>query len=249
MNENVFLPGVPVDKVTTKLSAAAGNELESGKLESPNSCSALAVNAFGWFMGEPARLPHLPGQIGEAQEVDIEFQARFPWSGGKHPWLDAAVITSSQLIGVESKRFEPFRGAKAAKLSDAYERPVWGDHMGPFEDLRDQLKQRQLKYKFLDATQLVKHAFGLVTEAGRRGLEPMLVYIFLEPAEMGAKSISTDVHDAHRKEIADFATRVDGAVVGFNAISYADWLAHWPKDGAVGEHAQNLRERFSIAPA
>lgn len=44
---------------------------------------------------------------------------RFPWAGGRHPWLDAAVETERYLIGVESKRFEPFRDAKSVRLSDA----------------------------------------------------------------------------------------------------------------------------------
>lgn len=42
-----------------------------------------------------------------------------PWHGGRHPVLDRLVVTPSALIGIESSRFEPFRGGKAASLSGA----------------------------------------------------------------------------------------------------------------------------------
>src|SRR5690606_32765205 len=101
-----------------------------------------------------------------AVKVEVERQMRFPWSGGRHPWLDAAVETQTSLIGVESKRFEPFRDAKTGQLSSAYDRDVWGEEMRPYTALRDRLREAN-GFRFLDAVQLVKHAFGLVTE-GRR---------------------------------------------------------------------------------
>lgn len=90
---------------------APGKELESGKFGSLESSSALAVNTFGWFIDRPQLLPCLPGApwSNAVELVDVEFCARFPWSGGRHPWLDAVVQSPTQLIGIESKRFEPFR--------------------------------------------------------------------------------------------------------------------------------------------
>ena len=55
-----FLPGVPEDRILSLLASAGGNELESGKLDSPESSAALAVNAFGWFLDRPANLPPFP---------------------------------------------------------------------------------------------------------------------------------------------------------------------------------------------
>jgi hypothetical protein len=52
---------------------------------------------------------------------------RFPWNGGRHPCLDVLVTTVSVLLGIESKRYEPFRAKAVTTLSDAYWRPVWGD--------------------------------------------------------------------------------------------------------------------------
>ena len=57
-----FLPGLPVDALLAALRRSPGNELDSGKFASPDSSSALAVNAFGWFLERPADLPPLPGR-------------------------------------------------------------------------------------------------------------------------------------------------------------------------------------------
>ena len=52
-----FLPGVPLDFVRAALAVAGGNEIESGKLDNPESSAALAINAFGWFVNRPGDLP------------------------------------------------------------------------------------------------------------------------------------------------------------------------------------------------
>jgi hypothetical protein len=131
----LLLPGVPVDRVASTLGAAAGQELAFGKFRNPASSSALAVNGFGPFLENPGTLPPFPGLPDldwPALSVDIERQMRFPWVGGRHPWLDAAVETATHLIGVESKRFEPFRDSKLAKLSPKYSSHEWGEGMEPW---------------------------------------------------------------------------------------------------------------------
>lgn len=106
-----FLPGVPVEHGLDRFAAAGGNEIGSGKFQSPESSAALAVNSFAWFISRPSRFPSLPGIVTSdaVGMVDVEFTARFPWAGGRHPWLDAVVQTPKILIGIESKRLEPFR--------------------------------------------------------------------------------------------------------------------------------------------
>lgn len=226
--------------VRAALAAAGGKEIESGKFASPESSAALAVNAFGWFLERASDLPILPGleDCGwPALGVAIERQMRFPWSAGRHPWLDAAVQTQSHLIGIESKRFEPFRSSKAATLSPAYDRDVWGQGMEPFTALRDRLRAEPSLYRHLDAAQLVKHAFGLVTEGRRLGLRPVLFYIFAEPARIAPEAIML-----HRGEIEHFAGLVVGATVRFASCSYREWLAHF--DGVALDHAQRVLDHF-----
>jgi len=245
---DLFLPGVPADHVLRRLEAAGGDEVGSGKLASPESSASLAVNAFGWFVERPELLPPLPGlaHVGPAERVEVEYQARFPWPGGRHPWLDAAVVTATHLVGVESKRFEPFRDAKRPSLSDAYLRPVWGERMGRYGAVRDALRSGELRPAHLDAAQLVKHAYGLVAEARRLGLRPALLYLFAEPAERAGRPIPAGDRVRHRAEAAAFAEAVVGDEVEFRSGSYAGWLAGWPRAGATAEHGHALAGRFSL---
>ena len=132
-----FLPGVPGEKIEDIFNNAPGKEIQNGKFDNPESSAALAANAFGFFLCRAQDLPPLP-QCGRvtwpATALKIEQTVRFPWSGGRHPVLDALVTTPSAVIGIESKRFEPFRGNKIAQLSDAYWRPGLGaDRMQGYE--------------------------------------------------------------------------------------------------------------------
>jgi hypothetical protein len=243
-----FLPGVPAFHILERLEKADGHEASSGKLASPVSSAALAVNTFGWFVERPERLPpfSMPGQrSSRVNFVEVEYCARFPWRGGKHPWLDALVETSEAIFGVESKRFEPYRDRKDATLSLAYNRPVWHDKMAPYEAMRDKLRSHDVLFECLDAVQLVKHAFGLVTEGRRKDKRPYLVYLFAEPTERGGKPIDETRKRKHRDEIACFAAAVNGAEVGFEATSYREWLDSWPaSDIELMAHRAAIFKRF-----
>jgi hypothetical protein len=246
LSEAPFLPGVPVDRILSALAAAGGKEIESGKFANPESSAALACNTFGWFLEHPADLPPLPGLADldwPATDVAVERCLRFPWSGGRHPWLDAVIETPTHLIGVESKRFEPFRDAKTVSLSDAYDRPVWGEAMGPFEVMRDALRSGVVHFEHLDAAQLVKHAFGLVTQSRKLEKAPILYYLYAEPAERAGKSIPAAALERHRAEIADFASRVRGAEVRFATCSYRDWLKQFT--GVAASHAAEVERHFA----
>ena len=247
--ELTFLPGVPSNHVLHRLREAGGNEVGSGKLINPESSAALAVNTFGWFVERPGQLPPIAGlsNAGVPTMVDVEFCARFPWSGGRHPWLDAVVETDTHLVGVESKRYEPYRDRKTVALSTAYDRPVWGDEMATYQRLRDTLRSGEVSYRYLEAAQLLKHAFGLVTEARRRSRTPVLLYLYAEPKQLAGKVIVRSVFRDHRAEISDFAMRVDGAAVQFIATSYREWLDSWAGvGGPVAAHAKALIERFEL---
>jgi hypothetical protein len=246
MTPSLFLPGVPENYIRERLLKAGGDELGSGKFASPESSAALAANAFGWFVPRPEQMPIVPAgaPIGQPRKIEIEYCARFPWSGGRHPWLDAAVLTDTHLVGIESKRFEPFRDAKCPSFSAAYERPVWGDQMNGYGSCRDRLRSGTLRYRHLDAAQLVKHAYGLVTEGRRLGLRPRLWYIYAEPTTRGNAQIPVAAHVLHRAEIIDFGNLVQGDEVDFAAASYPEWLAGM--SGEAVQHAKNLSEQFDL---
>jgi hypothetical protein len=243
-----FFPGVPGNVIIQSLERSPGNELASGKFWSSQSSAALAANTFGWFIERPEMLPILPIvklTDWKPERVEIEYCARFPWSGGRHPWLDACVMTPADLIGIESKRFEPFRDKKNVSFSDAYDRPVWGDEMAPFEKARDLLKSGKQRFEFLDAAQLVKHAFGLVTDGERHSRRPHLFYLYSEPTQLGHKLISEECKERHRSEIAEFSSLTAGAAVTFSACSYREWLSSWSYlAGDVVAHGERVIAGF-----
>lgn len=239
----IFLPGVPEPLVRDAFARAGGNEIATGKFASTQSSAALAANGIGWFLERPAALPPFPGLDDldwPAATVSLEREMRFPWTGGRHPWLDAAVETPAQLIGVESKRFEPFRSSKPAKLAPAYDRDVWGEGMDAWCAMRDQLRSAPRTYHHLDAAQLVKHAFGLVTEARRIGKAPVLLYLFAEPPSVSQRR--PDAITRHRQEVAGFASAVANSMVRFGACSWRDWLARF--SNAAADHADCILLHF-----
>lgn len=243
-----FLPDLPVDALLAALRRSPGNEVDSGKFASPESSSALVVNAFGWFLERPDALPPLPGvPMGRPEAVEIEAEMRFPWSGGRHPWLDVAVTTATTLVGVESKRYEPFRPGKAVQFSEAYDSRDWGPGMAAYDRLRAELSEGRLRYRHLDAVQLVKHAYGLRNQARKRGRGAVLVYLHAAPAAWASgKPVNPGVIHAHAAEVADFASRVKGADVVFAPLRWADLLAQWEGVPALAGHVAAIRARFGV---
>jgi hypothetical protein len=111
--------------------------------------------------------------------------------------------------------------------------------------MRDALRSGEQRFELLDAAQLVKHAFGLVTDARRKAKAPALVYLFAEPAALNKHPIAPETFAKHRAEIAQFAKSVEGAEVTFHAISYREWLGTWPAPPApVGLHRDAVMQHF-----
>lgn len=106
-----LLPGLPAERILACYANAPGKEIESGKFASPKSSAALAANASGYFLDRTNELPHLPGCGGlgwPAKHIELKVLLRFPWSGGRHPCLDAVAETATALIGrVEEVRTVP----------------------------------------------------------------------------------------------------------------------------------------------
>ena len=256
MTKDRFLPGVPARLVEEMLNAGAGNEIASGKFDSAESSAALSANAFGFFLERPADMPPIPGRAGEmtspAVSIALEKQVNFPWRGGRHPVLDVLITAPSALVGVESKRFEPFRDTPKAEFSDAFWRPKWGERMDGFQSVRDALRDDPDMYAHLKADQLVKHALALRAQVNRRshlGLTPVLAYLYAEPYILpnSGKPIPESARAAHRSEIDDFARRTARDEVRFVPCSYRELLAAWSESGAPGvrAHAAAVARRFN----
>ena len=243
-----FLEGVPAETVLAALTRSPGNEIASGKFDSPESSSALAVNALGWFMPRPRSLPPLPGvPMGQPEAVELEAEMRFPWKGGRHPWLDAALVTPTTLVGVEAKRYEPFRPGKATLFTEAFDSRDWGPGMAGYDALRAELSAGRLAYRHLDAAQLVKHAYGLRTQGMKRARGAVLVYLHAAPqAWANGKLVDPMAIRRHADEIRDFAARVKGQDVTFVPLRWADLLAQWAGVPALAGHAAAITARFGV---
>lgn len=241
-----FLPDLPEARILAALSRSPGNELRSGKFDAAESSAALVANAFGWFLDRPTVLPPLPGvPAGAVQEVDLEVEMRFPWSGGRHPWLDVGIVTHTTLVGIESKRYEPFRPAKQTGFSDVYDRPVWGPNMARYTALAQGLIAGTAEFQALDAVQLVKHAYGIRTRAQKRALGSVLVYLYAEPeAWASGKPVDAARKALHREEIARFGALVAGDDVVFAPLNWGDLLWHWDRVPALRAHVAAIRARF-----
>jgi hypothetical protein len=246
MTDPRFLPGIPVDEVLTALRRAPGNELDSGKFVSPESSSSLAANAFGWFLKRSDLLPPLPGvPMGQPQEVELEAEMRFPWHGGRHPWLDVVLTTATTLVGVEAKRFEPFRPQKAVVFTESYSSRDWGSGMVAFDAMRRALVDGTEVFQTLNAAQLVKHAYGLRTQAIKRARGAVLVYLYAEPQVWASgKPVDPGRIMQHRAEIARFAAAIRGADVTFVPVPWSAMMSQWSADPRLAAHAAALTARF-----
>ena len=234
-----FLPGVPGDQIEAIFNAAPGNEIAAGKFDSRESSAALAANAFGYFLNRPEKLPALPGcQYLEwpAHSLELERTVRFPWRGGRHPVLDVLITTPDALIGIESKRYEPFRSKSEPSLSNAYWRDVWGQRMDGYQHIRDMLERNGRRFAHLDAAQLFKHALALRTQVNRtgenQGETPVLMYLYAEPETWPStgEPVDKDALDTHREEIEEFTKVVENDEVIFIHCTYHNLLWGWEND-------------------
>lgn len=243
-----FIPGLDEAAILACYDTAAGNEVTSGKFDNPESSAALVANGLGRFLGRAGDLPALPGCPGTwpAEGLTLEAVVRFPWRGGRHPCLDALIALPDRLIGVESKRYEPFRPRVWKAFEQTYMRD-WGKGMGPWVQIRDAIQSRRAAFRHLDAMQLAKHALGLVTEAGRQGRPAVLVYLYASPVQWpDGRAINARTHKAHLDEIETLVAHTATATVPLIALRWEDLLDQWAADPTLADHAAAVRARFGL---
>ena len=120
--------------------------------------------------------------------------------------------------------------------------------MRRYEGVCDQISNGKSDFKRLDVVQLVKHAFGLRTEAQRRGKLPCLVYLYAEPATWSdGRAVDSIKIKQHQAEVVTFAEAIDGDEVGFVPMSYRMLLDHLVSEGGkdVCMHANAVWQHFA----
>lgn len=120
--------------------------------------------------------------------------------------------------------------------------------MGPYEHMRDRFANGEQTFKHLDGVQLVKHAFGLRTEAQLKTKSPVLVYLYAEPTVWpDGRSIPISSLNLHAQEASEFAHRVEGAEVIFRTCTYTNLLETFLRSASaeVRRHGRTIRETFT----
>jgi hypothetical protein len=115
--------------------------------------------------------------------------------------------------------------------------------------MRDGLDRNPGMFEYLDAAQLVKHAFGLRTRGQKAGRTALLVYLFAEPkAWPNGRSITDQQRAAHTEEARCFVRMVGGAEVRFELCTYQELFAHLKKSDSsqVRDHLPAIAGGFDV---
>ena len=238
--QDILLPIVSPEDFEADLSAGNGNELQT-KFRAVHSSSALAVNAFAPFRQRMGDLALLDRRGFET----LAFEQKCPTGlrRGTPPNLDVLLSGMGGVVGIESKLTE-YLASHRARFSSAYAEQIQDERraQGYFREML-RLIEEPVSYVWLDAAQLIKHAFGLARTNGQR--PATLLYLFWEPANPSASRVFAE----HRREIAAFAERVAGATPVFRAMSYPELWSSWKDAGQqdwLAQHIEELRARYEV---
>ena len=221
-----------------------GNELES-KFCAAHSSAALAVNCFVPFRRRIGDLV-LP-LSGGFQTLEFERKCPTGLRGGQPPNLDVLLTGDAGIVGIESKLTEHLGKRPPAYFSDAYVEQIRDERCeeGYFSEML-RLRKEPDAYVWLDAAQLIKHAFGLAYTFGREA-QVTLFYVYWEPENHR----EFPQFAAHRNEIEDFRGRVANSYPAFMAMNYLElwrfWRQRTPAQSWLSRHLDELEARYGIA--
>jgi hypothetical protein len=134
---------------------------------------------------------------------------------------------------------------KANGFAEVFDRPVWGEKLPRFTKLRDDMVAGEAGFQTLDAVQLIKSAYAILTRAEKRAVGGVLVYLYAEPATWASgKPVDPKRIALHRREVAQFAKLVAGDTVSFVPMRWEDLLDQWAKSAKLAAHAGALHDRF-----
>ena len=237
LRANLLYPMSP--QTRDDLAAGAGQELKN-KSRAPHSSSILAVNTF-----EPWRAHRGQLELAGIRSFEkITFEKKCPTGlGGTPPHLDLVAETNDAVVAVESKCLE-YLSPDTRKLSAfAPSYKTLADEYGKRKWFRYVVDGAPNSLRHLNIAQLVRHWLGLCRVYRDRPVT--LLYIYWEPKNWRQVPECCQ----HRHEIQDFADRVAGDAVSFDAISYRDLWARWeqlPASPWVKSHVVRLRQRYAV---
>jgi hypothetical protein len=145
------------------------------------------------------------------------------------------------VVAIESKLLEPLT-PHVADFSPAYD-AIKARGTAWFGEMK-RLRAEPRRYRWLDAAQLVKHAFGIAHTFPNK--PATLLYLFWEPSNSGAHPF----FEEHRKEVARFAKSIFGGGPELVSMSYPELWASWdaqPEPKWLQTHVGRLRARYGVA--
>lgn len=237
--EDNLLPGLTLEDFAQDFEAGAGKEL-LGKFRAVHSSAALAVNSFA-----PLRAGDVPFDLAGHDGLHVEaFERKYPTglARSQPPHLDVVTSSPAALVAIESKCLE-YLTPKQADFSDRYRTEIIDERAdGPWSaEILRLVADKGPGYRWLDAAQLIKHAFGLARNADR---PVTLVYLYWEPMDAGLSPLFAE----HRQEIAEFAKRIAGGKPRFEALSYFELWDAWANsnDARLVAHVAAVRARYEV---
>jgi len=236
-----LLEGVRLSDFEADLRQGDGNELE-GKFRAAHSSSALAVNSFAPFKVAPEAL-WLPGNQGFSS---LCFERKCPHglAGRRSPNLDVFADGSAGIVAIESKCLETMT-PHVANFAPAYDAEIRDSRRAtPWFRKMQVLSENPRLYRWLDAAQLVKHAFGIAYSFPDQ--PTTLLYLYWEPTNPDEYPFFRE----HRDEVARFASSIAGSAPAFAAMSYPQLWRHWSLNAEWGwlrAHIDRLNVRYGVA--
>lgn len=234
-----LVPSVAIADFEADLRQGSGDEL-AGKFRAAHSSTALAVNCFRPFRRSLSHL-RLCGTDGFRS---LHFEKKCPTGlRGIPPNLDVLAGRANRVVAIESKCTEylsrptaRFHQSYKTGIRDARRRSSWYQEM-----LR--LIEAPKAYGWLDAAQLIKHAFGLMRCYTDRHLT--LLYLYWEPLN----AIDYPLFGEHRREIAAFAKQIAAPRLAFEALTYCDLWSSWNETAPqwLRSHLRDLTNRYAIS--
>lgn len=229
-----LLPSVATSDFEADLEQGSGAELY-GKFRAAHSSSALAVNCFGPFKRYPSDLQMLGARGFER----LSFEKKCPTGlHGTPPHLDVFLEGAHRTVAIESKCVE-YLSHHPAHFASSYK--TFRDSRRDSPWFREMLRLMDDPgiYRWLDAAQLIKHAYGLM----RNHPNATLLYLYWEPLNAHLAPF-----EEHRREIEAFADKVGKGLIPFRAMSYNALWGAWDRNAPawLGAHLEDIRARYAV---
>lgn len=246
LRDNLFQPlsdGARKD-FTEGDGAELKEEAERGKLQALHSSSALACNFFDYWRGSNAE-PLERALTLEAPIREIKFEQKFPTGvGPRSPNLDVTLqLGDGSVVAIESKFLEPYTPSSGKnRVQEKYfseSKRRWSTvGLDGCQGLADQVHTGELKFKYLDVAQLLKHMLGLANSNLAGPKRWSLLYLWFDP--------EGDAAEQHESEIVLFERLIAADSSRFRQLRYSELLQRL-KARAGKEHRpylEYLRSRY-----